>query len=88
MKVTRHLSVNIDYLLGMTDRKLNNMFPEYTAAETRQDLQERKDLGHRLIGSENCIGFDPVKGCPGHPELTNNNKETMAAAALKMIYNC
>lgn len=62
----RHLSTNIDYLLNQSNKWLSNIF-EGDGAEIRQELEERKSKGELLIGSEGCEGFDPVKGCPGHP---------------------
>lgn len=66
MKVTHHISTNIDWLLKMPDKKLGRLF-DMVGADARRELIRRKTLGHVKIGSPNCEGFDPVKGCPGHP---------------------
>jgi hypothetical protein len=34
--------------------------------EARKDLLQRQAEGELLVGSENCEGFDPRRGCPGH----------------------
>lgn len=72
MIVTHHISINIDYILGMTDKKLRRYF-DMPAHEVRRELIQRKAAGHRLIGSDNCEGFDPVNGCPGHPKSKNTS---------------
>lgn len=61
----RHVTMYIDYVLSMSDQELESYF-DASASEIREDLTERKAAGEILIGSENCEGFDPVKGCPGH----------------------
>lgn len=61
----RHITVNIDTILEMSDKKLERIF-EMPASEVRSELQERKAAGELKIGSENCEGFSPITGCPGH----------------------
>jgi hypothetical protein len=61
----RHLSTNIDYLLKFSDKKLSSFFSA-DGIEIRKELQRLKDKGDRLIGSEGCEHFDPIKGCQCH----------------------
>jgi len=61
----RHVSTSIDGLLKKDDQFLGLLF-EGTAAEIRKELEERKAAGEILVGSENCQGFCPINGCPGH----------------------
>ena len=63
----RHICVNIDHLLTYTNIKLGEFF-QMPGDEVRAELLERKADGEKLIGSEKCEGFDPVTGCPGHPD--------------------
>lgn len=62
---THHVHASIDGLLKLSNQKLAEMFNTNGAA-VRLDLKLQKGKGHLYIGSENCEGFDPVKGCPGH----------------------
>jgi hypothetical protein len=66
------LHMSIDRALAMTDDELQSMFGSF-ASDIRHELEQRKDKGEELIGSEGCEGFDPVTGCPGHEvkEVTN-----------------
>jgi hypothetical protein len=63
----RHLTANIDFMLSYSDRELANIYPNYHPKSIREELESRKANGELLIGSEGCEGFDPIKGCPGHP---------------------
>lgn len=63
---TRHLTINIAYLLNCSDKELELYF-EGRANDIRRDLENRKAKGHLKVGSQNCEGFCPVNGCPGHP---------------------
>ncbi len=74
MKMIRHLSINIDFLLRLPDKKLSKFFG-MSADDARKDLEAKKALGHIKIGSENCEGFDPFDGgCPGHPQKAKTKK--------------
>lgn len=77
----RHISTSISYLLTMSDEQLSNAF-ECDGAEVRKELLERQAAGEMKIGSEGCEGFDPVKGCPGHP---SQEKQSFAKITY---YNC
>jgi hypothetical protein len=61
----RHVTCNIDYLLGQDDQYLGTIF-EGDGDVIRKELEERKANGELKIGSEGCEGFCPVNGCPGH----------------------
>ena len=63
----RHVTASIDAVLSLSDDELMAMF-DGKAADIRAELQERKAQGEKKIGSIDCEGFDPVKGCPGHPD--------------------
>lgn len=65
MKVKRHISVNIKFLLAKTDIELGQFF-QMDGEEARAELTERSAKGELLIGSSNCKGFNPKTGCPGH----------------------
>jgi len=69
----RHMSVNIEGLLRNYQRK-KITFMEDDDGNTMSDKQARIEiaklqaLGHKLIPTANCEGFDPFGGgCPGHP---------------------
>ena len=61
----RHVTCNIEFLLEKDNEWLGIIF-EGDGAEIRKELEERKANGEKLIPSENCEGFNPVTGCPGH----------------------
>lgn len=61
----RHVSCSIDFVLTFDDEKLGEIF-EGDGKEIRAELEERKQNGEKLIGSDGCEGFSPVTGCPGH----------------------
>jgi hypothetical protein len=65
--MTHHVHATIEHLLKLSDEELGKMF-DMNGAEARKQLEERAAKGELLIGSEHCVGFDPVKGCPGHEE--------------------
>lgn len=64
---THHVHTSIASLLNRTDDELSSMF-NMDGQEARKELLERQANGELLVGSENCEGFDPIKGCPGHEE--------------------
>lgn len=71
----RHISTSIDGLLEMSDSQLKKMCNcvkdaegnHPTLYEFKKYLMDEKAQGHRLIRSDNCDNFDPVRGCLGHP---------------------
>lgn len=73
MRVIRHISVNIEGMLKiMKDRKIHCFNGDdgipLSDKEARTNIAELQAIGHKLIGSDNCEGFDPFGGgCPGHP---------------------
>ena len=83
IKTTRyHLSTNIEGLLRNCKGKKINFIDDdngktLSDPEARIQIAELQKLGHKLIPSGDCEGFDPFgKGCPGHPVedkvITNN----------------
>jgi hypothetical protein len=49
----------------LSDEELASMF-KMDGKEARSELMDRAAAGDIYIGSENCDGFDPINGCPGH----------------------
>lgn len=73
MKVTNHMSINLEGLLrNYKDRKINIMTDddgkELTDHQARSLIQDLQAQGHKLMSSSSeCEGFDPFGGgCPGH----------------------
>lgn len=68
----RHLSTNIEGLLRvMEGKKINFMEDDngnfMSDREARAEIARLQALGHKLIPSADCEGFDPFGGgCPGH----------------------
>lgn len=62
-----HVYMEIETALDMSDRKLGKIF-KGNGADIKKQLRERYAKGERLIGSVGCKGFDPITGCPGHPD--------------------
>lgn len=72
MKTTYHISTNIEGLLrNMKGKKINFIDDEngnqMSDAQARKEIAELQSLGHKLIPSTECEGFDHFGGgCPGH----------------------
>jgi hypothetical protein len=64
---THHVHASIEACLRCSDDELSEMF-SMDGQEARKSLLERQANGELLIGSGDCEGFDPKKGCPGHEE--------------------
>lgn len=65
------MCTNIAGLLRNTKGKNINFLSHkgrmLTDKEARAALAELQAKGHKLIGSDDCVGFDPFGGgCPGH----------------------
>jgi len=58
----RHVSSNIEGLLGQSAKTLGRLF-NMNGKDARQVLINLKHIGHKYIGSEGCTNFDPMKGC-------------------------
>ncbi len=77
MRSIHHLSTNIEGLLRNMKGKKINFFDDdngnpMTDKEARTEITRLQSLGHKLIGSDNCEGFDPFGGgCPGHEVKEN-----------------
>ena len=75
--ITRiHMSANIEGMLRYFARKkmtgilTDDNGKPLSDSEARAELKRLKALGHKLIPSGDCEGFDPFGGgCPGHPIL-------------------
>lgn len=64
--------MSIESALSLTNKELNRMFSSFDG-DVREHLEKRRSNGEVLIGSNDCEGFCPIKGCPGHEvkEVTN-----------------
>lgn len=67
MSTTFHVQMSIEGALKLSDNKLSKLF-DRNGASIRKELKERLAKGEKLIGSDDCEGFDPVTGCPGHED--------------------
>ena len=67
------MSTNIEGLLrNMKGKKINFLDDDngrtLSDKEARAEIAKLEALGHKLIPSGDCEGFDPFGGgCPGHP---------------------
>ena len=72
MKEIRHLSTSIEGLLRNMKGKKINFFEDdngrvMSDKQARAEIAKLQALGHKLIPSADCEGFDPFGGgCPGH----------------------
>lgn len=55
-------------LLRLKDSQLSRLL-EMNAREARKELMIRKAKGDKLIPSDGCDNFCPVKGCLGHEDV-------------------
>lgn len=75
----RHLSQSIARLLrnnpvGTLDFLLDDKGNTLSDTEARIQLNEMLAQGQKYLPtSDNCLGFDPVSGCPGHEPLTGSD---------------
>jgi hypothetical protein len=73
MGYRKHVCTNIaDLLRNMKGRKIDffedDEGNQMTDQQVMIELAKAIELGHKLIGSKGCEGFDPFGGgCPGHP---------------------
>jgi hypothetical protein len=73
METKFHMSVNIEGLLRYHKRKKITIMTDddgnfLSDKEARAELARLQALGHKLLPTADCEGFDPFeKGCPGHP---------------------
>ena len=69
-----HLTTNIAGLMrNCNDKKLGKLF-DMNGKLARIELQKLLDNGEKLLPSENCKHFDPVKGCLCRNFDENGNK--------------
>lgn len=75
----RHMSVNIEGLLRNYQRKKITFMEDddgnrMSDKQARIEIAKLQKLGHKLLPTANCEGFDPFGGgCPGHP-LSNEDE--------------
>lgn len=75
--------MKIETALQLSNNELKAMFdddPEVLRSGFKKDLEN----GDLFIGSENCKGFDPAKGCPGHEMCQVCKKEESTTQYLKL----
>ena len=76
---TRHLSQSITGLLrnnpvGTLDFVLDDKGNPLSDAEARVRLNKMLEQGQKLLPtSDECVGFDPITGCPGHEPLVGSD---------------
>lgn len=81
MGTTHHICTSIPGLLRQSNKVLARLF-QMDPDQIRTELNERLARGEKYIPSEGCEGFDPVKGCPGHPIEEENIKMTYEIPAI------
>ncbi len=69
-RTKHHISSSIGGLLKLSNLDLRQLFG-FDGGKVREELLQRKANGELLIPSEGCEGFDPIKGCPGHPAFNS-----------------
>lgn len=74
MKTTHHLVMGIAKVLQWDNKQLEEFF-KLPGTEVRKELEQRREAEEIYIGSQNCEGFDPVKGCPGHVTDSTNKQQ-------------
>lgn len=62
----KHECYDLEKLLLADDEFLLYLLGGENAEALRSDLQIRFNAGERLITTQGCPEFSPVKGCPGH----------------------
>lgn len=60
-----HVKTSIKGLLSLPDQELGYIL-DMDGKAVREELKERLSQGELYIPATGCVGFDPVKGCPGH----------------------
>lgn len=68
MTTIHHMSASIEGLLKLSDKQLEKL-TGLVGKQARRELKERKQRGEKVIQCSNdCVGFSPLTGCPGHKE--------------------
>lgn len=62
----KHECYGLEKLLLADDDFLLYLFGGDNVEALRTDLKLRYEAGDRLITTQNCPDFSPVRGCPGH----------------------
>lgn len=72
MAIKKHMCVSIEGLLRNYKRKKITFMEDdngrpMTDKEAREEIKRLQSLGHKLLPTGDCEGFDPFGGgCPGH----------------------
>lgn len=82
----KHVSTSISGLIdyGKTNSLSgilsDNEGRRYPHEEAIVILYEKLAAGERWLPTDDCEGFDPVTGCPGHPkqEKVNNSRSSIS----------
>lgn len=75
----RHLSQSIagllrNYPVGTLDFVLDNEGKPLSDEEARIRLNKMLEQGQKYLPTTSeCVGFDPIAGCPGHEELAGSD---------------
>ena len=67
----KHECYDLEKLLLADDEFLLYLLGGENAEALRSDLQIRFNAGERLITTQECPEFSPVKGCPGPVSYTH-----------------
>lgn len=62
----KHECYDLEKLLLADDEFLLYLLGGDSSEGLRSDLQKRYEAGDRLITTQECPNFSPIRGCPGH----------------------
>lgn len=68
-----HVKTSIKGLLSLPDEELGYIL-NMDGKAVREELEARLSQGELYIPATGCVGFDPVKGCPGHQSEIEGGK--------------
>lgn len=78
----RHMCTSIEGLLSYSKtHRIGGLIQRedgtyYSHKEAVKALKERLAKGEKLLPSTGCVGFDPLTGCPGHPDEPDSETKT------------
>jgi hypothetical protein len=79
------MSASIEGLLQQSTRALSKLL-EMDGREARQQLKLKQKAGEKYIPCGDCDGFDPVLGCPGHPEVNGQLLTIKAGVKFRNVH--
>lgn len=83
--MTQHMRASIEGLLEHTDNQLGRLV-EMDGKEARKLLKQKLKQGEKYIPCGDCDGFDPLHGCPGHPEVNGRLLTVKAGLKFKNVH--